>query len=80
MTENQLSLNADKTHLMVTGTSARLNRMDIANTVDIYMDGFKLAESEEKVEPLLGVQVQPDLKWSKHVEELKSKLKHDLQV
>ena len=75
MTENQLCLNADKTHLMVTGTSIRLKKMDIANTIDIVMDGFKLEESEERFETLLGVQVQPDLKWSKHVEELKSKLK-----
>ena len=75
MTENQLCLNGDKTHLMVTGTSIRLKKMDIANTIDIVMDGFKLEESEERFETLLGVQVQPDLKWSKHVEELKSKLK-----
>ena len=64
MSQNQLCLNADKTHLMVTGTSKRLSMLEISTSIDISMDGFNL-----------GVQIQPDLKWSKHVDELKSKLK-----
>ena len=75
MNQNQLCLNADKTHLMITGTSQRLKRMNIPTSLDIEMDGFNLQESDEKCETLLGVQIQPDLKWTKQVDELKSKLK-----
>ena len=74
MSENKLCLNADKTHLMIAGTSQRLQTMDL-DTIDISMDGFKLSESVEKYETLLGVNFQPDLKWGKHMVELESKLK-----
>ena len=60
---------------MITGTSQRMKRMDISPKLDIAMDGFKLAESAEDFETLLGVQIQPDLKWTKQIDELKSKLK-----
>ena len=75
MWQNQLCLNADKTHLIITGTSQRMKRMNISSKLDIVMDGFKLAESAEHFESLLGVQIQPDLKWTKQVDVLKSKLK-----
>ena len=75
MSQNQLCLNADKTHLIVTGTSQRMVRMNIQEDLDIVMDGFQLAESEEKYETILGVQIQPDLKWTKQIDELQSKLK-----
>ena len=78
MYQNQLCLNADKTHLMITGTSQRLRRMDISEKLDIEMDGFKLFESAEKSEYLLGVHIQSDLKWTKQIEELKSRLKNRL--
>ena len=78
MHQNQLCLNADKTHLMITGTSQRLRRMDISEKLDIEMDGFKLFESAEKSEYLLGVHIQSDLKWTKQIEELKSRLKDRL--
>ena len=74
MSENKLCLNADKTHLMIAGTSQRLQTMEL-DTIDITMDGFKLAESKENYETLLGVNFTPDLKWGKHMEELQSKLK-----
>ena len=74
MRENKLCLNADKTHLMIAGTAERLQRMDL-DTVDITMDGIKLAETKEKYETLPGVHFQPNLKWSKHIAELQSKLK-----
>ena len=57
MWENQLCLNADKTHLLVTGTSQRMKRMDIHENLNIVMDGFKLSESEEHSEYLLGVHI-----------------------
>ena len=42
MNPNQLCLNADKTHLMITGTKDRLRRMNISDTLDIKMDGFEI--------------------------------------
>ena len=75
MWQNQLCLNADKTHLLVTGTSQRMKRMDIDRDLNVVMDGFSLTESEEHSEYLLGVHIQADLKWTKQVDELKSKLK-----
>ena len=75
MWQNQLCLNADKTHLLVTGTSQRMKRMNIPEELNIVMDGFNLSESEEHTEYLLGVHIQADLKWTKQVDELKLKLK-----
>ena len=42
------------------------------------MDGCLLQESLEKVETLLGCQIEPSLKWHKQVEELLSKLRSRL--
>ena len=39
------------------------------------MDGFQFNESEEHSQYLLGVHIQGDLKWTKQVDEVKSKLK-----
>ena len=78
MVENELCLNADKTHLMVGGTSQRLHIVKPDENLDITMDGFRLTESEEKCEKLLGVTLQPNLKWTKHVQEVQSKLKDRL--
>ena len=75
MGENELCLNADKTHLVIAGTSQRLCRMDPGNQLNITMDGYKLEESEEPSETILGVALQPDLKWHAHVECLMLKLK-----
>ena len=75
MWRNQLCLNADKTHLLITGTSQRMNRMDIPNEGNVVMDGFQLNESEEHSDYLLGVHIQGDLKWTEQVDEVKSKLK-----
>ena len=46
--------------------------------LNINMDGFQLTESEEKCEKLLGVTLQPNLKWTKHAQELQKKLKDRL--
>ena len=75
MGENELCLNADKTHLVIAGTSQRLSRMDPGNQLEITMDGYKLEESEEPSDTILGVVLQPDLKWHAHVECLMLKLK-----
>ena len=78
MLENELCLNADKTHLMVGGTSKRLQIVKPEENLNINMDGFQLTESEEKCEKLLGVTLQPNLKWTKHAQELQKKLKDRL--
>ena len=76
MVRNKLKLNADKTHLMTVGTIERLRSLE--NKVNVVMDGFTLEESPEKVETLLGLQIEPGLKWQKQVEELIKKLRKRL--
>ena len=73
MQANRFKLNADKTHLMTVGTSTRLRQLQ--DNLVVKMDGVKLSESVEKCEELLGVTVQCDLKWSKQIDVLTSKLK-----
>ena len=60
MYQNQLCLNADKTHMLITGTGQRLRRMNISEQLDIKMNGFKLSESVEKSENVLGIHIQSD--------------------
>ena len=71
----QVKLNADKTHFMIMGTSARLQ---ITEQVKVNMDGVELCESLQSKETLLGITVQSNLKWSSQVEELSKKLKKRL--
>ena len=40
------------------------------STVFVIMDGRILGESVDKVETLLGVEIEPSLKWHKQVEKL----------
>ena len=74
MQGNKLKLNADKTHLLTVETAERLRVQE--SSVQVSMDGFVLKESEEKVETLLGIQVEPGLKWHKQVQFLQNKLKN----
>ena len=76
MKGNKLKLNASKTHLMTVGTGARLRIQE--SSVVVSMDGCILGESRDKVETLLGVQIEPSLKWHKQIEELIKKLKKRL--
>jgi hypothetical protein len=78
MAQNELCLNADKTHLMVGGTSQRLLLFDPAQNISIKMENIQLEESAEKCEKLLGVLLQPNLKWSKHIQDLQQRLKDRL--
>ena len=73
MVANSFKLNADKTHLLTIGTSSRLNKVE--RDMVVTMDGVTLKQSSEKVGELLGVKVQNDLKWSRQIEQLTSKLK-----
>ena len=43
--------------------------------VQVTMDGVALVENDEKVETLLGCQIEPNLKWHKQVDKLQVKLK-----
>ena len=76
MSQNQLKLNADKTHILMLGTQRRLASLD--EELCIHMDGIQLKESETKSEIILGCHIQSDLKWSKQTYNLKQKLKKRL--
>ena len=78
MKSNQLCLNVDKTHLLVAGTSQKLQHVNRSGNVSVYMNGFQLSQSEEKSEKVLGVHLQSNLKWSKHCKELQVSLKSRL--
>ena len=73
---NKLKLNAEKTHLLTVGTIERLRTLE--NTVHVVMDGYTLEESSDKVETLLGCQIEPGMKWHKQIEELIKKLRKRL--
>ena len=75
MAQNQLCLNSDKTHLMIVGTGQRLKNMNPGNDLDITMDNHQLKETEEISETILGIALQPNLKWRSHVHNLMKKLK-----
>ena len=76
MCSNNFKLNAGKTHLLTVGTEQRLRTLD--NKVKVKMDGIQLEESKEKVELLLGCQLETSLKWHIQVDELVKKLKKRL--
>ena len=73
MHENQLYLNVEKTHLMNCGTSQKLSQVNKILKPDVNIDGVLLSESKE-AEKILGVNVQPNLKWKKHTQEIQAKL------
>ena len=74
MNANRMALNADKTHLMIAGTSQRVSKVN-QEQINICMDNISLKQSDDHSEKVLGVFVQQNLKWTKHIEDLKSKLK-----
>ena len=78
MTNNELRLNVDKTHLLVGGTSQRIQQIKMNQTIRVEMDGIELQESSSGSEKLLGVILQPDLKWGMHINELQRRLKDRL--
>ena len=76
MSQNQFKLNPDKTYILMLGTQRRLRNNE--DTLDVYMDGIKLKESESNSQTLLGCQIQDNLKWTQHICILKTKLKKRL--
>ena len=77
MAENQLQLNADKTHVMILGTDQRIRNLDV-DQFKVQMNGVNLEESEGNHEVLLGCWIQSNLKWAKHITELSKKMKKRL--
>ena len=78
MDQNELCLNADKTHLMVCGTAQRTQQVRLEHEIQVEMDGLQLIESETNSEKLLGVTFQTNLKWNLQVKELQNRLKNRL--
>ena len=78
MVGNKLKLNAEKTHLLTVGTSARLRIQE--TSLKVSMDDVELTENDHQSEMLLGVHVQSDLKWHKHVNYLLNKLQTRLNA
>ena len=73
MSENQLKLNPDKTHVLTLGTSRKLSRI-VDDSLQVEMDGIVLKESEGKSETILGCEIQNTLKWDVHVQKLRKRL------
>ena len=67
MKDNQLCLNADKTHILVTGTSRKLSNINVHDDANVQLEGLRLQESEDKCENILDVIFQSDMKWNKQV-------------
>ena len=60
MKENRLKLNPEKTHALLLGTSARVNRVN--EPLNVFIDDIKVPVSQSRSERLLGVQIEYDLK------------------
>ena len=61
---------------MTVGTRERLRLQN--SKVEVVMDGYSLTESQDKVETLLGCQIEPGLKWHKQVDDRLKKLQKRL--
>ena len=70
MAINKLSCNDDKTHILV------MKHGFLKETLTFNIGEAKIEESKD--EKLLGIWVSNDLKWSKHLEKLESKLRSRL--
>ena len=73
---NRFKLNPDKTHLLTVGTSERLQTL--SEELEVFMDDVKLEETEGKVELLLGIKIQSNLKWSEQIQYLSARLRNRL--
>ena len=76
MKSNKMKLNVGKTHILCMGTQRRLALR--TKPLEVFMDGSLLNEDPSGSEKLLGVTIESDLKWSKHIAQLCSKLKKRL--
>ena len=76
MRQNRFKLNAQKTHVLTVGTSARVDNLE--TKVEVEMDNITVHEDDERCEKLLGVNIEYKLKWHKTIAELRLKLKSRL--
>ena len=60
MKDNQLCLNADKTHILVTGTSRKLSNINVHDDANVQLEGLRLQESEEKCENIVTAPAKPN--------------------
>ena len=72
MNENRLKINPDKTHILTLGTDHKLKKPE--NEIAVSMDGLDLEKSSNSAEKLLGCYFQANLKWTKQIDNVKSKL------
>ena len=77
MQKNKLKLNASKTHILTVGTAQKLDRLN--DSVQVFMDGLALQESQSQSESVLGCVITANLKWRGHCNSLVVKLKSRLQ-
>ena len=73
-----LKLNAQKTHILTVGTSQKLRAL--VNKVQVSIDGFLVKQDTDSHELLLGCQIDSNLKWQSHVNQMKLKLKMRLSA
>ena len=76
MRQNRFKLNAEKTHILTVGTSARVD--NLGNKIEVKMDSITVHEGGERCEKLLGVNIEYNLKWHKTIAELRLRLKSRL--
>ena len=72
MVDNRLKVNPEKTHLLTVGTERRLRQQE--SQVQVSMDRVQLQESAQSSELLLGVFIEPSLKWHRQIREVLKKL------
>ena len=68
---NRLSLNIAKTEFMVIGSNQRIHTLS-NNQIDIEIDGKSIKKVKEAKS--LGLLIDEDLSWAKHIEEISKKI------
>ena len=74
LSSNKLSLNIAKTEYILVGSRPKINSMDVQPTVKIDTSPIKRV----KCAKLLGVEIDENLNWDKHIEYIASKVSSDI--
>ena len=72
MKANKLKMNPGKTHVLLIGTQRRLAAQN--RPLEVCIDGEVIKNTDSKSQNLLGCEISPDLKWTKHITSLQTKL------
>ena len=78
---NKLSLNTVKTEFMIIGTRHKLNKLDILPECTPYlikMNDFEIKRA--KVVKYLGLMIDDNLTWDKHIKYISGKIKRNIGV